>query len=113
MYPDAAVAAPVWGTIAFLLGVWMFSLYQALLTIVQFFKDLPAIELDLKTVEHTIEQSRVRFEHYFGVGKPLTTDLKRALIKYYEAVINFVIDMHREFLGGRASTYPFSSGGPS
>jgi len=73
---------------------------------IQFFRDLPATELDLKTIEHTLEQSRVRFKRYYETGRALTTDLKSALIKYYETIINFVVEMHGEFSRGRTSASP-------
>jgi len=77
--------------------------------LVQFFKDLPATALDLKTIEHALEQSCLRFKRYYGIGQALTIDLKSALRKYYETVINFVVDMHSEFSGGRTSTPPIFS----
>lgn len=63
----------------------------------QVFKDLGTAVEYLERAERTLEASMRRFGRYFEKGKALSADLQAALLTYYEKVIEFAIDVHKEF----------------
>ncbi|KAK6371031.1 hypothetical protein LTR64_006278 [Lithohypha guttulata] len=85
MGPD--FMAPIGGTMSFLLGI---------------IKDLGTTAKMLESTERTLRQSMTRFERYFRENT-MSQDVQSALVTYYKLVLNFAVDVHGEFAGGRLS----------
>lgn len=56
----------------------------------------------LESTERTLRQSMTRFERYFRENT-MSQDVQSALVTYYKLVLNFAVDVHGEFAGGRLS----------
>lgn len=71
----------------------------------QVLKDFPATGQSWKSIEDTLENTKLRFEEYFEGGIFVSPAFKRAIVRYYEVVIEFAIDAHKEFAAGIGSMF--------
>lgn len=101
-----ALGGPLWGSIAFVVSVSCANADPKLLSLklLQVFQDIGAtVELS-RDVERTLTASMEQFYQYFKRNLTLSTGLLKRLSEYYEAVLDFSIDVHGEFSKSLAGT---------
>lgn len=67
------------------------------LTVLQVFKDIGVAIEYIENVEISLTASIRRFKRYMDKNVKLSTDLQESLLEYYREVIDFFIDVHKEF----------------
>lgn len=68
-----------------------------MLTGLQVFKDIGVAIEYIGNVERTLTASIRRFKRYMDKNVKISTDLQEALLEYYREVIDFFVDVHKEF----------------